>query len=306
MIQAPHSKKSLVVGASGQVGSAIVSLLGPAYSIGTSSRKSALGKIWLDLAEVAKHPSDTMCLLRGLGVQAIYCVGGMTDAEGCEFNPELAMRINCEGPAVLASIAAADGLPFLYFSSEYVFNGKAGPYTEESQPDPISAYGRSKFLGEIEVSKAHPKALIVRTTVVYGPDPGAKNFVYSLRRAILAKRIFRVPDDQISTPTYNHDLASAAVALLQSGVYGVVHVAGPERLSRLEFAHRVAKAMKLDAVGIVGVPTAQLGQQAPRPLQAGLLTDKLHQLLPVLPMHTVEESIHHWATATVGGFEDLP
>jgi dTDP-4-dehydrorhamnose reductase len=298
-----HPRKSLVVGATGQVGSAIVTLLGPANCIGTCAHKPNLDTVRLDLAEVAANPGIAKFVLQAHEIQEIYCVGGMTNVDGCEADPELAHRVNCEGPTALAHAAAINGLPFAYFSTEYVFNGKDGPYMEESQPCPISAYGRSKLLGEIEIAKAHPQALIIRTTVVYGPDPGAKNFIYSLRRALLANRTYRVPDDQISTPTYNLDLARAATDLLQARTSGVIHVAGPESLSRYDFARRAAIALKLDPAGIVGVPTAELGQWAPRPLQAGLLIGKLKRLRPELRMHTLDESIRHWMA--VGGFEAL-
>ena len=284
--------RSLVVGASGQVGAQIASGLGPGRTIKTSRRGDENGTAQLDLASLTAE--SAVDLLQSLAPDAVYCVGGMTDVERCESESSLAMQVNCDGPAYLATAAAAQHLPFIYFSTEYIFNGQAGPYREYDAPDPINAYGRSKLQGEIAVLQAHPNPLILRTTVVYGPDPGEKSFLYSLRRALQAGNPVRVPHDQVSTPTYNRDLAANAVALVRAGVTGVFHACGPERISRLELALRAARLMGFSDKEIVGVPTRELGQRAPRPLQAGLLSDKLCAVKAHVPMRTLGESLREW------------
>jgi dTDP-4-dehydrorhamnose reductase len=284
--------RSLVVGASGQVGAQVVRMLGPGRSIATSNRMVASGIPQLDLGTLnAKHARE---LVEELAPDAVFCVGGLTDVELSESESDLAMRVNCEGPAHLAAAAAAQKLPFVFFSTEYVFNGLDGPYREDDAADPINAYGRSKWQGELAVLESHPSPLILRTTVVYGPDPGEKNFLYTLRRVLTAGRPMRVADDQISTPTYNRDLAANTIALLRGGVSGVFHVCGPERISRFEFAQRAARLMGLDESAITAVSTGELGQKARRPLNAGLLTDKLRAEKVHLPMRTLKESLRDW------------
>jgi dTDP-4-dehydrorhamnose reductase len=295
MTAAAEKGRSLIIGASGQVGWQIFSRLGPERAVGSSRETGPPGWVSLDLGSPAGLDAMAREIIAELDVAAVYCVGGMTDVERCESEPGLAMRINCHGPAVLASAAAAQGVPFVYFSTEYVFDGKSGPYAEDAPAAPINAYGRSKWMGELAVRSAHPASLIIRTTVVYGPDPGGRNFLYGLRRALQAGQTMRVASDQISTPTYNRDLASVAIALVQAGASGVFHVCGAERLSRLEFARRAARAMGLDSSRIVGTPTAELGQVAPRPLEAGLSTEKLrrHSWLPA--MRGIEGAVREWA-----------
>jgi len=295
--------KSLIVGASGQVGSALVALLGKENCVGTARDDRTTGHT-LDLGNLTRDPSKAIGLLRAHEIGAIYCAGGMTNVDVCELDPELTFSVNCSGPATLAALAAERNLPMAYFSTDYVFDGESGPYTEADDPRPISVYGKSKHKGEMEVGKAHPGALIVRTTVIYGPDPRRKNSVYSLWRALTSNQTFRVPDDQISTPTYNRDLASAVVQLLDSGVSGIVHVAGPACLSRTAFAKRVATATGLDPDRIIGLPTAQLGQCAPRPLKGGLLIGRLRKLLPMVHMRNIEEAIEHWRSGD--GLMDVP
>jgi dTDP-4-dehydrorhamnose reductase len=291
MLGSPN-RRALVVGAGGQVGHLIASLLGDGDCIRTSRRPDRAGWISLDLASLAREPDRARALLRDLRASAVYCVGGFTNVELCEAQPELAMAVNCDGPAALA--AAAREIPFVFFSSEYVFDGLAGPYREDSSARPISVYGQSKWCGEIAVRKNHPAPLIVRTTVVYGYDPGGRNFLYSLKRQLSLQQEVRVPADQVSTPTYNRDLAAAVVALVEAGAHGIYHVCGPERLSRLEFAQRAARAFGLDPALVTGVSTPELGQRAPRPLSAGLTIDKLRADYPRVSMRDLEQAMSDW------------
>ena len=215
----------------------------------------------------------------------------MTHVDGCEDQPELAFATNTTGPAVLAGLANHRNIPFVYFSTDYVFDGHAGPYREADNVNPLCVYGRSKLEGEGAVLAACKRAIVVRTTVVYGQDAGAKNFLYSLIRTLASGKTMRVPEDQISTPTYNEDLAMAAVLLAKKKVTGIFHVSGPQLMNRLEFAQTVAATVGLDGALLVGVPTRELSQKAPRPLLSGLISDNLGQVLPELKMHSVSEGL---------------
>jgi len=292
MSSGERGQRFLVVGASGQVGTQVLRLLPSGSAIPTSRRAENPGWTSLDLATVSAAEADD--LVRRYEIAAVYCIGGMTHVDGCESTPELAHRINCEGPAILAAAAAKRAARFVYFSTDYVFNGRLGPYAEDEPGDPIDAYGKSKWLGELAVQDAHPEALVIRTTTVYGPDPNGKNFLYSLRKGLAGTKPFRVPADQISTPTYNLDLAAAVVALAERCAHGVFHVAGPDLASRLEFARRAAAVMRLDPANLSGVSTAELAQIAARPLRAGLLTGKLATHLPQIRMRGIEAGVSHW------------
>jgi len=285
-------RRNLVVGAAGQVGTQVLRILPSESIVPTSRRAEKPGWTVLDLATVSAAEANE--LFRCFKIAAVYCIGGMTNVDGCESTFELARRINCDGPAILAAAAAEHGARFIYFSTDYVFDGRNGPYAENSPKGPICAYGKSKWLGELAVQKAHPAALVIRTTGVYGPDPNGRNFLYSLRKGLAGTKPFRVPDDQISTPTYNPDLAAAVVALDESGAQGVFHVTGPDLVSRLEFARRAAGVMGLHTANLAGVSTAELEQAADRPLRAGLRTEKLKAYMPQIRMRGVEDGVSHW------------
>lgn len=298
--------RTLIVGASGQVGTQMLRALG-ARALATS-RVAQEGWLRLDLAELSEV-SQAAAVLDAEALDAVYCVGGMTHVDGCEAEPEVAWRTNARGPGVLAAYARGRGLPVVYFSTEYVFDGAAdgvGPYAEDAMVHPLSAYGRSKLEGELRVMEAHPEALVLRTTVVYGPDPRQMNYLYALMRNLAAGTTMRVPEDQLSTPTYNRDLIAAALGLVKAGASGVFHVAGPERMGRLAFAREIAERLGLDAGLLEGVSTAALQQAAARPLDAGLSTEKLRRLHPELRMRTLQESLTDCAAELAGFLEQQP
>jgi dTDP-4-dehydrorhamnose reductase len=294
--------KALIVGAAGQVGAAIASVLGAA-ALPTGRQPSSDGSPFLDLVALAHNPALAAEFLAPLSLSAVYCVGGATDVERCEADTAWAMDTNCHGPAALA--AAARHLPFVYFSTDYVFDGReapghpGGPYTETDPTHALSVYGRSKLEGEQRIRDAHPNPLIVRTNVVYGPDRQQKNFLYTLRRLLNSGQTMRVPSDQISTPTYNADLARATVALMQASASGIFNICGPELLSRYDFALLAASILGLDSTLLSPVTTAELNQRAPRPLHAGLLTEKLRATLGPSIMRSNAQAIADWSSLTV-------
>jgi len=299
-------KKALIVGASGQVGTQMLEAL--VERALPTSRVERAGWLRLDLAGISERATEVDSLLDAEALDAVYCMGGMTHVDGCEAEPGLAWRTNARGPGVLAAYARRRGLPFVFFSTEYVFDGfesDPGPYAEDARTNPLSVYGRTKLEGERRVLDAHPEALVLRTTVVYGPDPRQMNYLYTLMRNLSAGAKMRVPEDQVSTPTYNRDLIAAALGLVRAGATGVFHVAGPERMGRLEFAHKIARRLGLDPGLLEGVSTAALRQAAARPLDAGLATEKLRRFCEgrhlELRMRTLGESLQD-CVAELAGF----
>ena len=241
--------------------------------VGTGNTRAGAGQLALDLRDEAAirqaidRERPDLCVL----------AAALTNVERCEGEPELAEALNARAPAVAAAACRAAGGRTVYLSTEYVFDGTAGPYGEDDAVCPISVYGRTKLGGERAVLAADPAALVVRTTVVFSFSPGDKNFLMQLLERLGAGEPMRVPADQISSPTYAPFLG-ATIAALATTVSGVLNVAGAEVMDRATFAETGREALGLDPGLIVPVRTSELGQRARRPLRAGLRVHRLGSL----------------------------
>ena len=284
----------LVVGASGQLGAALCEQLGW-RALPAARRQLQPHWLPLDLEQAASHGVDE--LRARIQPAAVICAAGATDVERCESDLAWATAANHTGPLALAR--AFPDVPFVFLSTDYVFDGESptAPYSETDLTNPLSVYGRTKLAGEQAVLDAHTQAMVVRTTTVYGPDPQGKNFLYTLRRLLSEGKPMRVPTDQIATPTYNADLAAAVLALLSAGATGIFHVAGPEFLSRYDFARDACSLLGLPTETLQPVSTPELAQRAARPLRGGLRIDKLNQTLARPLMRPPAEGIRAWASA---------
>jgi dTDP-4-dehydrorhamnose reductase len=280
--------RSLIIGASGQVGGAIaLALLDRGHHVvGTHHRQPQPGTRPLDLRDA----SATERLIAEVEPDWVICPGSLTAVDYCESHPDEAMAANRDAPAAAARAAAKRGAGFVYFSTEYVFDGTAGPYTEDDPVNPQSVYARSKLEGERRAVEENPRTIVIRTTVVYGPERQGKNFVYQVLRRARAGETVHAPNDQRSSPTYNVDLAAATVELIEHDFRGVLNVAGPVVLDRHAFTLEVCAAFGLDVRRVEGVTTESLRQPARRPLNAGLVIDRARALLST-PLRAPREAL---------------
>ena len=280
--------KAAVIGASGLVGQALKRVLeGHAYEVaGTCASRPVAGLTPLDITDLSR--------LRGffhsVRPQIVFLAAALTHVDYCEEHPEDALRTNSQGTRNVARMASDFGAHMVFYSTDYIFDGRSGPYDETAVPCPASVYGRSKLEAERAVQEQVSDSLILRTTVVYGWDRASKNFVMQLYQKLQAGIPMLVPEDQWGNPTLVDYLAEASLRLVERGARGIVNVVGRERLPRSEFAKELARTFLLDPGLIQPVPTEQLGQRAPRPLQGGLKTDRLHQLLGTEAM-SLEEAL---------------
>jgi len=286
---------ALVIGAQGQVGRALMRLL-PAMSldaVGTVHRRPGPNMEPLDIAD---HAAVRNVVARHRPA-LVFLPAALTAVDYCESHEDEAWEINVRGPEAVARAAADVGAKTIFFSSEYVFDGTAGPYGEDDPISPQGAYARSKAAGEEAVRATTDDHLIARTTVVFGWDPTSKNFAMQVWERLSAGQPMRVPHDQISNPTLAEFLALATILMGIDDVRGTVNVVGQDRLARSDLAVRLAQRLGLDAGLIEPVSTADLGQIAPRPLNAGLKTEKLASLLgrPAMPLDEAIETFVHRA-----------
>ena len=126
---------------------------------------------------------------------------------------ESTTQVNVVAPSLVAQVAATFGVKVVLFSTDYVFDGRSGPYLETDDVCPVNVYGHSKLKAEELILDVCPSALIIRTTVVYGPEDAGKNFAYQICTRLSQGETVQCITDQFSTPTYNRDLAEMTVRL---------------------------------------------------------------------------------------------
>jgi dTDP-4-dehydrorhamnose reductase len=280
--------RALIIGASGQVGGALVEALrGRRHDVVvTYGHHPVEGASRLDITEGAAV-EDVIAAARP---DWIFCPAGLTHVDYCEEHPDEAFAVNRDGPLHAARVGQRLGAGFVYFSTEYIFDGAAGPYAEDDPARPLSRYGLSKLEGERAILAEVPRSLVLRTAVVYGPERQQKNFVYQLIRNCRSGQGMRIPVDQVSSPTFNVDLAAATAELCEGGLTGVYHVAGDGVLDRFDFARLACEVFELDPSNLSPVPTAALGQKAARPLRGGLVIAKARAALRTL-LRSPEEGL---------------
>lgn len=262
-----HSITSLIIGASGLVGGALLRALGPT-AVGTYRSRPVEALRQLEVTN-----SDTLAQVLGeVEPDVVYFPAAEPNVDWCEMHPTEAHALNVIPAISTLAAAKAHRARFVFFSTDYVFDGERGPYVETDPVNPLSVYARHKRQVEERVLEAGET--VIRTTTVFGRElaPG-KNFVVRLVARIRAGETATIPADQVSTPTWADELAAATVKVAQLG--GVWHVAGPDSLARDEFARLIADVFGLDRGLVTSVATSDLHQAARRPMLAGLRTDKL-------------------------------
>jgi 5-epi-valiolone dehydratase len=239
--------------------------------------------------------------VRRVAPDALVVVHGPSDITWCERNPDAAMAAHGAGAANLA--AAAGGRPVLLISTDNVFAGTRHSYGESDPVDPANAYGRAKLAGERTLLETGT-ALVLRVSLVYGWDPDGHrpNYFTTCVRGLREGRPVAAPVDHWNTPVLVDDVAAWSAALLRAGRTGVLHLGGPERLSRHEWAGRIAKGLGLDDRPIR--PASKAGTAyACRPDNACLHSERAADLpeLAGLRPADVDEGTRRLAAAALAG-----
>jgi len=223
---------------------------------------------------------------------AVIHAAALTNVDACERERELASAINTDGAANVARACAARDIRLVHLSTEYVFDGQAGPYRETDPVHPLGWYAQTKEAGERAVMAAGGRWTIARTTIIYGYAAHRRpDFVRWLIGRLRDGQRAPIVHDQIGSPTLADNLAEMVLALARSDVGGVFNTVGADVLSRLDFARQVAAVFDLDASLIDPITTAELDQPAPRPLKAGLLMDRFRAAFPAVPVLGVRDGL---------------
>ncbi|HPF66725.1 MAG TPA: SDR family oxidoreductase [Flavobacteriales bacterium] len=225
--------------------------------------------------------------------EVVIHTAAMTNVDACELDPGACHLQNVEATRFLVDAARELDSHFIFLSTDFIFDGKAGPYREEDEPAPLSVYGRSKLEGERLVQESGlPRWAIARTIIVFGTAPGLSrsNVVLWAKQALEKGDPIRVVDDQWRMPTLAEDLADGCIRIARQGATGTFHLSGPDGMSILELVERVGAFFGLDTTMVTPVKSDTLGQPARRPPRTGFVLDKARRELGYAP-HTFEEGL---------------
>ena len=277
-------EKILLTGSNGQLGSSIIKLLKNEFDIIATSKTHHQYKNYsFDITNkvlcndvISIHDPDIIINLASL-----------TNVDFCEENPGLSMSVNVGG---VQNLLDAFKRKIIHISTDYVFDGKSGPYKEKDEPNPINIYGLSKLAGERAVL-SRSNNLVIRTNILYdyNENVGASFFNWVIKN-LKNKKPINVVDDQFGNPTWVNSLVVAIYSAINKDITGTLHWADSDYLSRFDFALKIAEMYDLDKKLILPIKTSELNQIADRPLKGGL-DIKFSKNILKLEAPTIEECL---------------
>jgi dTDP-4-dehydrorhamnose reductase len=200
-----------------------------------------------------------------------------TNVDGCERDKESAYNVNVLGTKNIIKACQRQKTRLVFFSTDFVFDGLRGNYTEEDEPNPQSYYGKTKRMAEEAIEMSGLDFIIERVSVLYGYNDYHDKLTFEkwVKKSLEEGKPINVVSDQYSCPTLIDDIAYATQVLTEKEESGFFHVVGSECISRYDFARRIAYAFSLDETLITPVSTEMLSQIALRPRNSCLSTEKI-------------------------------
>lgn len=287
-------KRVLVCGSNGLLGQRLAWLLDsdPNFEVLHSShhRSFAYDDVLVDYTQLdISNRGDVKSLVTSFRPDVVLNAAAMTNVDECERERELAWKMNVVAVENLVEVCRRIDAKLVHVSTDYVFDGKTGNYSEEDRVNPINYYGKTKLAGENVLVSSGIAQSILRTIVVYGTGVRVKNnFALWVINNLNEMKPIRCVDDQISNPTHVHDLATAMRHCAEFDTTGIFHVAGAESISRFDFAVRTADVFGYDASLITRIQTSELKQLAQRPLHTSFNIEKAERMLNYHPMNVTQ------------------
>jgi dTDP-4-dehydrorhamnose reductase len=276
-------KKILITGASGQLGA---SLQLNNYNIIRTDIILQDDQEHFKVLDITNE-EQVNALLEKEKPDVIIHLAAMTNVDGCERNPNQAQLINVLGTENLLNYFTGK---FIFVSSDYVFDGEDGPYTEDDDVNPINVYGKTKLEGEASVRKLSNDWVILRTNVVWNIGGNFKaSFADWVVDELQSNRHIRIVADQWNNPAWTVDLGNVIETLIQHDANGLYHHGSSRIINRYDFACMIANVYELNSSLIEPITTKELNQSAQRPLKCGLITKKLENDFNFTPSKTISD-----------------
>jgi dTDP-4-dehydrorhamnose reductase len=275
----------LVTGASGLLGSKLVEILlrkGYVVYAGYNENKPKAGlPVKLDVS----NEGDVERAFEISRPEVVVHAAALTNVDACELNKELAWSINVVGTRNTVKLSKKYRAFLIYISTDYVFKGDKGMYSEDDPTEPVNYYGYTKLKGEEEV-RLLEEHCIARTSVIYGsiPAAGKVNFALWVIDKLRKGEKVRALTDQWNSPTLNVNLAEMIVEIVERRFLGTFHLAGATRISRYDFARLIARKFNLDECLIQPITSNEISWIAQRPRDSSLNVEKASRTLKIKPL----------------------
>ncbi len=286
----------LITGVNGLLGQALIQVLKDKYKIlgsGVEPQSNLPADIWeyssLDITEM-DHCKE---LIQDFQPEVIINAASYTNVDGCEKEKELCWKVNVKGVENLAKLARRYNAHLIHYSTDYVFDGREGPYAEQDKQMPLGYYGKSKLASENTLREAECLFTVLRTCVIFGTGKNVKrNFFLWVLENLRKKKQIKVVTDQYNNPTLAEDLALGTKLVMENSALGLFHLAGENFVNRYEFAMTIAEIFEQPIDLISPITTDQLQQQAERPLRGGLNINLAKEKLGYRP-HTIRDALSY-------------
>lgn len=283
-------KKVVITGSNGLLGQTLVDLLlkeKERYQVvGFSRGNNRSGRN--DFEYYSIDLTDEEVLKEGLKKckpDVIVNTAAMTNVDACENNKEECDKLNVDVVQFLEEYSKKNNTHLIHLSTDFIFDGKNGPYKETDKANPLSYYGLSKLKSENILIKSKVHFTILRTILVYGKvfDMTRNNIVLWVRKMLSEGKEITIVNDQFRMPTYVEDLAMACKISIDKKAHGVFNISSKELLSVYQIAKQIAEVFELDERLIKPISTTTLNQTAPRPVKTGFDLSKTNLELDFYP-----------------------
>lgn len=284
----------LVTGANGFLGQKLIERLAhiPHYHTVATSKSENRNFIHGGYTYISCDFTDIdalQMLLDEIRPDKIIHTAALSSVEACENNPVFCQQVNVQTVYQLGRYCAQHNKHLVHLSTDFVFDGKEGPYHENDIPNPCNAYGKSKLASEQRLLSTECRAAVLRTILVYGVNGDTKrsNLVLWAKAQLENNRPINVVSDQWRMLTFVDDLATACLHAMEQEATGLFHISGNEMMSILDAVYQVADFWHLDKSLINPIKAKDIGQDINRPRKTGFLLDKAKEALNFSPTQFV-------------------
>ncbi len=263
----------LVIGGSGFVGSYLMDY----FSCQGTSSSGKKGFLKLDINDT----KSVNKMLKDENPDLVINSSGLTNVDFCETHKDEAIKVNGYAVEYLANAAENVGATLCHISTDYVYSGEGGNYTEEDETGPVNVYGKSKLIGEELIRRR--KSIILRISTPYGFN-FTKNkitFLEFIVSNLIANKPIKIVDDQFTSPTFLNEIPVAIETLYLLKKTGIYNLGSSECISRNEFSKLVATVFNLNKELILSAKTSDIGFVARRPMNSCMSSEKIKSLINI-------------------------